>query len=458
MKARVVALVALSLAGCNSGGDKLTKLPAAETAAAEAATPVNVTTVRAARTVVSRDVVASGTTEPAREANIGPQMTARVASVLVREGDLVKSGAQLVRLDSLEASLRVQQVAANAASTASQYELARAEYERMAPLAQKGTVTAQQIERLERQRDTLKASVDATRVAAADAERNVGNTTVRAPFAGVISKVLVEIGEVVTMMPVTHLVRLVDISNVDVRVHVHERELARIQLGNAVKAKFAATGQLAVGKVTFISPEIDARTRTAEVVTRIPNADAQLRAGMFAEISIAPSRSQESVVLPTSAVAGAGENRYVFAVKNGLVERRKVKVSPVTSSLLEVLEGLAEGDEVVHDGLGRLSDGAHVTVTKSAESTTASVAPEVAAPGNGAPKAGEADGSSRAQNGEAVPAAKAKAAVAKPKVAAPATPKAVVKPAAKTPAGTPANVAKPAASEPAAAPAEGAAR
>jgi RND family efflux transporter MFP subunit len=359
MKSRILIVGLLALAGCKERGEKLTQLPAAESATQQGeAVAVSVTSVR--RENVMRNVLATGTTEPIRDANLSPQMTGRIAAINVKEGDKVKAGAVLAQLDSLEASLRVEQSAANAASTRSQYELAKAEFERLAPLAEKGTVTAQQLQRLESQRNALKAAADAAQVMEADAKRHVTDTSIRAPFAGVISKVNSEVGEVATMMPVTVVVRLVDLSSVDVRVPVHERELARIAIGNRVTATFPSIGESAEGKVTFISPEIDPRTRSAEVVTRIPNPRGTFRAGMFTEISIAPTGVQQSLVVPKSAEGGTGENRYVYLVNSDVVEQRKVRVSPVDSDSMEVLEGLEADQPIVREGVGRISDGVRV--------------------------------------------------------------------------------------------------
>lgn len=350
----------LFLTACNANQDKLTQLPASEAAAVIA--PVAVDTVKVVREELVRAVIATGTTEPVREANLGPQMTARISNFLVKEGDKVKAGQVLVQLDNSEAGLRVQSSAAQSASTRSQYELAKAEYERLAPLAEKGTVTAQQLQRLAGQRDALKAASDAASVAEADAARNVTNTSVRAPFAGFVSKVQMDVGEIATLMPPSVLLRLVDLSSVDVRVKVHERELARIAIGDSVQAKFPSSGQNAVGQVTFISPEIDPRTRNGEVVTRIPNEQGLFRAGMFAEIEIKPKGSQQSLIIPTAAVAGTGENRFVFTVANNTAERRKIRVAPIDRDRVEVLEGLQEGEPIVSGGLGRLSEGSPITL------------------------------------------------------------------------------------------------
>jgi membrane fusion protein (multidrug efflux system) len=355
-----MGVAVLLLTACNANKDKLTQLPESEAAAVVA--PVAVETVQVVKQELVRAVIATGTTEPVREANLGPQITARISNFLVKEGDKVKQGQVLVQLDNSEAGLRVQSTAANSASTRSQYELAKAEYERLAPLAERGTVTAQQLQRLAGQRDALKAASDAAQVAEADAARNVTNTSVRAPFAGVVSKTQMDVGEVATLMPPSVLLRLVDLSSVDVRVKVHERELARVAIGDAVQAKFPSSGQTAVGQVTFISPEIDPRTRNAEIVTRIPNADGLLRAGMFAELEIKPKGSQQSLVIPTAAVSGTGENRFVFTVANNTAERRKIRVAPIDSERVEVLEGLKEGEPIVASGLGKLSEGAPITL------------------------------------------------------------------------------------------------
>jgi RND family efflux transporter MFP subunit len=369
MTSRILVLTAftlLPLAGCKAKGEKLTQLPAAETATQQAEV-VSVVVVPVKRENVTRSVLATGTSEPVRDANLSPQMTGRIASIHVKEGDKVKAGAVLAQLDSIEASLRVEQSTANAASTRSQYELAKAEYERLAPLAAKGTVTAQQLQRLAGQRDALKSAADAAQVGEANAKHLVTTASIRAPFSGVVSKVMSEVGEVATMMPVTVVVRLVDLSSVDVRVPVHERELSRIAIGNRVVATFPSIGQSAEGKVTFISPEIDPKTRSAEVVTRIPNPNGTFRAGMFTEISIDPTGTQQSLVIPKSAVGGTGDNRYVFVVNGEQVEQRKVRVSPVDADTMEVLEGLELDEPVVLEGIGRLSDGVRVKLGDAAQ-------------------------------------------------------------------------------------------
>jgi RND family efflux transporter MFP subunit len=374
-KHALVFTALLATASCAENREKLTQLPAAD---GKGALPValRVSAATVTRQAIVRSVIANGTTEPARVADLGPQLTGRIGAMLVKEGDKVKVGQNLVRLDADEASLRVQQTAAGAAQAKAQYELAKAEYERLAPLLARGTITPQQLQRLEAQRDALKSATEAAHVAQSDAQRMQTNTTVRAPFAGVVSKVNMEVGEVATLMPPSVLLRLVDLSSVDVRVRVHERELSRVAIGDAIEASFSSSKQRAEGKVTFISPEIDPRTRNAEVVTRIPNPLGTLRAGMFAEISIRPKTSEDSLVVPASAVAGAGDNRYVFAIDNNTAKRIKVRIAPVDGQIVEVLEGVPVGTRVVAEGLGKLTDGVPLTVGETQPEPPSAGTPE----------------------------------------------------------------------------------
>jgi RND family efflux transporter MFP subunit len=348
--------------GCQEKGEKLIQLPESTTQEAEV---VRVGAVRAERADITHPVRATGTSEPVRAADLGPQLTARVAAVLVEEGDVVKAGQPLVRLDVVSAELRAQQSGAQAASTRAQYEQAQREYDRLAPLVEKGTITPQQLERLTSQRDALKAAADAAEVAQADAKHTVTNALVRAPFAGVVSRVLVEVGEVATMAPVRVLVRLVDLSQVEVRVSVHERELKHIAVGSAVQARFPSTGDVGSGTVRFISPEIDPRTRTAEVVTQIENPERRLRAGMFAELAISPKERSEGLVLPTAAVAGTGTDRYVFVIEGEVARKKPIEASVIDEARIEVVQGLKEGEVVVSEGIGRLSDGSKVSVASA---------------------------------------------------------------------------------------------
>jgi len=350
--------LAVPLATCwGCGNGDLPQLPD-PSAGADDAVEVPLATVTRQRIAVP--VIASGATAPLRAADLGPQLTAQVAEVLVQQGDQVTAGQPLVRLDVRDASLRAAQAVAGAASADVQAQLAASEYQRLAPLAQRGTIPSQQVDQLQGQRDALASAARAAQAMAAQARRGVAQSMVRAPFAGTVSLVLAEVGEVATMMPPTVLVRLVDLSEVEVSVRVNERDLARVSVGDSAEVHFPSLGETTMGHVTFISPELDPRSRTATVTARIPNPQLTIRSGLFAELHIQPSQEREGLVVPRTAVLGSGEQAAVFVINAGHAERRTVTIAPIDDDAVEVIEGLRAGEIVAVDRLDRLADGAAV--------------------------------------------------------------------------------------------------
>jgi membrane fusion protein, multidrug efflux system len=354
--ARISCLVALIAAGCSSSEAGLPQLPDPN---AGAGAPIEVPVATVTEEVISVPVIASGATEALRAADLGPQLTAQIAAVLVQEGDEVVLGQPLIRLDVRDASLRASQAVASASSANVQAQLAESEYQRIAPLAARGTIATQQADQLQAQRDAAAGAARAAQAMVAQARRGVAEAVVRAPFAGTISQVMAEVGEVATMMPPTILLRLVDLSEVEVSVRVHERDLARIATGDEVQVRFPSIQQTSAGRVTFISPEIDPRSRTATVTTRIPNPMHNLRSGLFAELKIQPTQQRRGLIAPRTAVM-AGEEAAVFAIKGDRAERRTVTIAPVDDEHVEVLTGLRAGEAIAAGGLDRLSDGALV--------------------------------------------------------------------------------------------------
>jgi membrane fusion protein (multidrug efflux system) len=370
------------LAVACGGGEKIDLEPATQESADEPRV-VSVPVATAAREVIRVPVIASGTTEPVRAANLGPQLTARVERVMVTEGQEVAEGDPLVRLDVQDVRLGAAQAQAAAAAAEVQAQLADADFQRMAPLAETGTISPQRAAQLQAQRDALAESARAASAAAAQARSAIADATLRAPFAGTVAAVRVEAGELATMVPPTILVRLVDLSEIEIRVQVHERELTRIATGDRVTVRIPSIDGSVEGQVTYIAPEVNAQTRSAEVVTRIPNADRRVRGGVFAEVSIEPSTTREGVVIPRSAVGGSGNESFTYVVREGVAHRVAVQVSPIDEARAEVIEGLSGGETVVTGRLDRVAEGARVEA-EQAEQAPPERAEAAAPPSEGA--------------------------------------------------------------------------
>ena len=190
-------------------------------------------------------------------------------------------------------------------------------------------------------------------------------SSLRAPFAGIVVSVPVDVGEIATMAPATTLVRLLDISELEIRVRVPERDLPGIGVGDAVVAHFPSLNTQAKGRVEQVSVEIDPKTRTAEVVARVPNQDLGLRAGLFTVLQINPKKQRSALVVPQSSIGGTAEQAFLYLVQDGQARRQAVKVEPIDDRRVEVTDGLEPGAVIVAGELDRIGDGALLAVGAS---------------------------------------------------------------------------------------------
>lgn len=359
MSPLLLPLLAL-LVGCSSGEGAVELPDAALTAGA----PVPVSTVRVQLESISTPVHATGTSRPIREADLAPLTSGRVHSIAVAEGQAVEAGQVLVQLDSNTARLSATQARASADAVRAQADQLTADYERMAPLGQSGSVTQSRIDQLRTQRDATQAQAAAASAAADAAARFVFDTTLRAPFAGTVVRVPLEVGEMAATSPPERLVRIVDLSTLEITIEVNERDLDQIHVGDAVDGRFPNLDRAFEGVVSQIGLEISPATRTAEVVVSVPNPEGLLRAGSFAELAIRTTQTRRGVVVPVDAVLGSGDSAAAFVVVDGHAARRPVKVRTAGDGLVEVVEGLSEGEVVVTTDVGRLRDGVPITLAE----------------------------------------------------------------------------------------------
>ncbi len=368
LRTLIPIVMAGALLGCDSSEQSKIQLP---DPGATADPVVEVDTLRVARGETNAPLIITGTSRAARAADLAPAMTARIERILVSEGDRVKRGQPLVRLDARTAKLGATQAAAAATAAKAQADQLEADHKRLAPLAERGSIPRSRLDQLDSQRDAAQAQARAAAAAADAAARVAENAVLRAPFAGLVADVPVEVGEMSSMAPGAKLVRLVDLSSVEVTVPLPERDLGRVALGDQVIARFPSLSREAEGEIVHIGFEIDANTRTAEVVARMPNPDESLRAGLFTQISIAPSSSRDAIVIPKTAVAGPAGSRYVYVVTGDTVARRPVRTAEFNRSHEEIIDGLSDGDVIVTDQIGRLSEGARVSARSDSERASA---------------------------------------------------------------------------------------
>jgi RND family efflux transporter MFP subunit len=229
---------------------------------------------------------ATGTLYARNEAALGPSASGTLVDVAVREGDRVKKGQVLFRLDSGQANLSVQQAKALLESARVNLRAVELEHTRTKELHDRGSVPAATFEQVQARYDLAKSSVAQSQAQVALLQRSVADSVVRSPISGVVTQKLKNVGETVTMMPPTTVVIIQDTAVLELKARLPERALGLVGPGGKLKVRFPAVGLEREIVVSRVNPAVDVATRTVEIVAEIDNQDGALRPGMLAEVTL----------------------------------------------------------------------------------------------------------------------------------------------------------------------------
>lgn len=346
---------ALVLAGCNkANGDSAGKEAKDEVPAV----PVEVAATRRAEMAA----IYSGTApiESERKAFVMPKVKGEIRAVLADEGQRVRQGQTLARLDGDQLRLEV------ALNEATMRKLER-DYARNLELQQKGLVSATAI-------DNLKYELEAARANWELARLQLSYCDIRSPIAGTVTQRLdvVKVGNTVT--PVggvidsadSSLFVVEDLDSLMLRVNVPERELSKLSVGQLAELAFdAVPGRSFRGEIALISPYINAQTATFEVRIRVTETAGLLRPGMFARVAIVYERKPDALQIPRTALLDGDGPPKVFVVQDGKAAERAVELGLSNGAMIEVVSGLKDGEQVVVVGQGAVKPGAAVRIVNT---------------------------------------------------------------------------------------------
>jgi membrane fusion protein, multidrug efflux system len=297
---------------------------------------------------IARTVTVSGVIEPIRSVGINSQVSGTLLSVEAEEGDVIRRGQALARVDDRE--LRAQFEAAEAA-----HQVAAAAYERARQLRDRRVITLPEYERERTAETAARAQLDQIRT-------RLAYTVIQAPVSGVVTEKRVEAGDLVASQ--TRLFTLADVSTLVVRVGVSEMDVVRIAAGDPVAIMLDAfPGRSFQGSVRRVFPAADPGSRLVpvEVAIRDPAA-AAVRPGFLARVTFAVGAHDNVLLVPAAALVGGSGAQSVFVLENGTAVRRTVTTGLTSEGRVEVVAGLAAGDRVVVRGNNMLRDGMAVRV------------------------------------------------------------------------------------------------
>jgi RND family efflux transporter MFP subunit len=343
------------------------KKPAAKTAADEAfgAAPVKVFKVRRDR--ITEKITYTSTLEALTKINVTPEVGGKIARINVQEGDRVAPGQVLAELETETIRLQLRQAQAAVAVAEAAYADALRNKERMDRLIKENAVSEQQREKVQLAFDSSAAQLEQARAGLNLAQHALDVSILKAPFAGVVASKNAEVGDVINPMMggaygggASGVLTLVDYSRIKVDVAVSSEDIARIGKGQEVILRVGAfPGRDFRGVVRVVNPTADPLNKKFGVEASFDNAEGLLRPGTFGDIVFEVQSHENAMVVPQKAVL---ENGYVFVVEGGKAVKKTVVLGIQNTTMIEVLDGLAEGAAVVVEGNYGLEDGAAVQV------------------------------------------------------------------------------------------------
>jgi RND family efflux transporter MFP subunit len=266
----------------------------------------------------------------------------RIEKIFVEVGDVVKKGQQLVKMESTQL-----------ATSLAQLDNLKIELERVKALYQSGGVSKQQLDQLQMQYDVAKKS----------AENLKDNIYLTSPINGIITARNFDNGDVAAGQPI---LQVMQINPVKLKINIPESFYNNVKKGMQVKAKTEIFGEEEfAGTVSLIYPTIDPLTRTFTCEVKVNNANSKLKPGMFGRVELNLGKAATIMVSDKAVVKQSGSNdKYIFVENNGVVEYRKVQLGRRIEDKIEIISGIADGENVVITGQSKLMDGTKVEVIK----------------------------------------------------------------------------------------------
>ncbi|MBC7357103.1 MAG: efflux RND transporter periplasmic adaptor subunit [Desulfacinum sp.] len=360
-----IGVVAVAVAFLAVAGFNFWRLYSREEPREEALTRVPVSVIEARMGDVERWLETTGDLRPLQDVFLYPTVSGkRVLEITAERGERVRAGQVLVRLDDAEIRARLDQARAAVEAAATQVGLLERDRARFEALYKEKAVARQRLDRIRSEHEAALARLKEARSALEALQVLHGDFTLKAPMDGLLADRYLDPGNMTdTKKPV---VRITTEDRLKVVFQVSEPDFPLIREGMPAECRVAAyPARVFRGRVQVLTPVLDPVTRTAQAELHVPNPDLALRSGMFAHVRLFLG-SRRALVIERDAVLrvpGTG-TPYVFVVRDGKAVLRNVRLGAERETLVEVVEGLQEGDRVVVRGQNQLSEGVPVEVVQ----------------------------------------------------------------------------------------------
>ena len=315
--------------------------------------------------VVLRQVLPlSGSLRAIDMATVKAKVAGDVRDVLVREGEPVRAGQVVVRMDATEFQARVAQARGNLNNAIAQLAIAAKARENNLALVDKGFISRTALDNASNQYEAARASVDAAQGALDLVMKSLNDTVLRAPISGLVSARYAQPGE---KLPVDgKLLEIVDLQKLELEAAVPASDIGKVAIGQPVTLRVEGLSAPFEGKVVRINPAAQPGSRSVPVYVQLANPQHQLRVGMFAEARLVLDSRADVVALPQAAVRHDNGGSYVYLIDNGKIARQPVTTGVVgltgDERRVEIVSALPQGSQVIRTDMGTLQPGTLVRI------------------------------------------------------------------------------------------------
>jgi membrane fusion protein, multidrug efflux system len=384
----VAVLVAVLVAIAAGWYVRSGQAPAAPTAGAGANTPASAATDSLANTPtidftesdlvtvaagpLARTIPLTGTLRPTNQTLVKARVAGELREVDVREGMAVKRGQPVASIDPSEFEVRVLERDAQLKAAESQLAQARRNLDNTRALHEREFVSQNALDAARSNWEVAAGNRDAAAAGLTLARKALADTRLTAPMDGIVAERFAQPGE---RVPVdARILSIMDLSVMEIEAPVPAAEIGAIRVGQPVELAIEGIDRPQVGRIARIAPTTQAGTRSIPVYIALENRDPSIRAGLFAQGRLAVEQRDNVVAIPTSAVRDAGGRTFAYAVVDGRLVDRDLRLGLRDESVrnaaggigvVEVREGLAAGDRIVASNLGALRVGSLVRIVPS---------------------------------------------------------------------------------------------
>ncbi|WP_405411162.1 efflux RND transporter periplasmic adaptor subunit [Maribacter sp. Asnod1-A12] len=316
-----------------------------------------VNTLTAKKEIFNHYLELQGAVSTKQNVLIYPEMSGTLQKVYVKAGDRVSRGQILATIDDGGMSSQLSQLKTQAA-------LAKTTFERQERLWNQNI--GSEIQYLQ-----AKTNYEAAENMVSQTQSQLGKSTVRAPFSGIIDNVIKDQGTVVAPGPGSEVFRIVNLSDMYIEVEVPESYLGSVAKGKEALVYFSVLGDSIVTKIRETGNFINPSNRSFEAEIPVPNKDGRIKPNLTAKVAINDYTSEEAILIPTSIISeNADGEQYVFVAEEtntdgeALVKRSVITTGKTQGANIEVLSGLADGNQIIKEGARSVKDGQKVKIKK----------------------------------------------------------------------------------------------